>query len=115
MTNLGFPEKNSLEADWVDKVISIAEKISFILILIPFCSMALWILTPIFLDGDYFFFFPTAMFSFFPTGIIALLVQMFRIGRKRPSNNFSIFMFVSSLITIFIGSLACMAIYVVTS
>jgi hypothetical protein len=115
MTKLELPDQKSLEANWVDKVISIAEKISFIVMLFPFGSMALWILTPIFLEGDYFIFFPTAMFSFFPAGIFALLVQIFRIGRKRPANNFSIFLFVASLITTLIGSLACMAIYVVTS
>ena len=113
MANTELLEKNNSEANWVDKVVSIAEKISLIVLLIPFGSMASWVLASSFLEGDFFFFFPTAMFSFFPAGIFALFVQIFRIGKKRPANDFSIFMFVSSLITVLIGSLACMAIYVV--
>ena len=113
MTNIELPNQNSLEANWIDKVISSVERISFVGMLIPFGSMVLWIFTSSFLEGDYFFFFPTAMFSFFPTGIFALIIQIFRISRKRPANNFSIFMFMSSLVTVLIGLLACMAIYAV--
>ena len=114
MANTELPEQNRSEVNWVDKVIVIVEKISLFVMLIPFGSIALWVLASSFLEGDFFFFFPTAMFSFFPAGVFALLVQIIRIGRKRPANNFSVFMFVSSLITVLIGSFACMAIYAIT-
>jgi hypothetical protein len=107
-TNINTPDTN-----WIDKVIRIVEILSLVLLAIPFGSIALSILTSLFLDGDYFFFFPVAMFLFFPTGIFALLVQIFRITRKHPASSFNKFMLNFSIFTVIVGIFACMAIFVV--
>jgi hypothetical protein len=105
--------KDMPNTNWIDKIIRIFEILSLILLAIPFGSMALWILASSFLDGDYFFFFPTAMFLFFPTGIFSFLVQLIRITRKRPASSFNRFMLGFSIFTVSVGVFACMAIYVV--
>ena len=114
-TNSESPNINKQDTNLIDKITSVLEKLSLVLLVIPFGSMALWILTSIFSDGDYFFFFPIAMFLFFPTGFFALSVQLFRIITKRPVNPFNGLMLGCSIITIVVGIFACMAIYVVTS
>jgi len=106
--NIGIQNTN-----WIDKVIRIFEILSLILLAIPFGSMALWMLASSFLDGDYFFFFPTAMFLFFPTGVLAFLIQLIRITRKRPASSFNRFMLGFSIFAVIVGVFACMAIYVV--
>jgi hypothetical protein len=111
--NAESPNINKPDSNLVDKAIRIVEILSLVFLVIPFGSMVLWILASSFLEGDYFFFFPTAMFLFFPTGIFALLVQLFRIARKRPANSFNRFMLGFSIITFIVGLFACMAIYVV--
>ena len=103
------PNKN-----WIDKIIGSLEILSLVLMAFPFGCIALWILASEFLVGDYFFFFPTAMFTFLPAGLFALFVQLFRIVSKRPSSLFSTLLFRSSIITIIIGILAWMAIFVAT-
>jgi hypothetical protein len=103
---------NPSNKSWIDKLIRSLEILSFVLIAFPFASMALWILTSAFLKGDYFFFFPIAMFTFLPTGIFALLVQLFRALVKRKLSLFGFLLLGSSIITIFIGIIAWMAIYV---
>jgi hypothetical protein len=107
------PNLNKLDTHWIDKFIHVIEIFSLVLLIMPFGSMALSILTSTFLEGDYFFFFPTAIFLFFPIGIFALLIQLFRIARKHPANSFNKFLLGFSIITTILGVFACMAIFVV--
>jgi hypothetical protein len=111
-TNAESPNINKTDTDLIDKITSVVEKTSLILLVVPFGSIVLWIFTDIFLEARYFFFFPTALFLFFPTGFFALLIQLFRITRKRPINPFNGLMLGFSIITVFIGILACMLLYV---
>lgn len=97
-----------------DRLIHIFETLSLALMAIPFASMALWILGSAFLEGDYFFFFPVAMFTFLPAGMFALGVQLARLVRKRPASLFGTFMVGASIFTIIIGILGWMAVYVAT-
>lgn len=104
---------NESSTNWIDKILRFFEIVSYIFLIIPFGSMALYFFTSS-LKGDYFFFFPIAMFLFFPAGIFAFLMQSLRTMRKKPVNNFNNIIYGFSIFTIVIGCLAWMAIYVVT-
>lgn len=114
-TNTESANMNNLSSNWIDKGIRIIEILSLVFLVVPYGSMALWILASEFLHGDYFFFFPTALFLFLPTGIFALLVQLIRIARKHPANSFNRFVLGFSKFTVFIGVFAYMLIFAVTN
>ena len=110
MSDLESDNLNKQSQNISDKLLFFAERLSFILIFIPFLSIILWI----FLRYEYFFFFPIAMFTFLPTGVFALLIQRIKIFRKHPYNELSSFIYGMSILATGIGILAYMAIYVVT-
>ena len=93
-----------------DKFLFLAEKLSFVVIFIPFVSIILWV----FLKDQYFFFFPIAMFTFFPTGILAWAIQRIRISRKHPQSGFSSFTHGMGILATTIGVFMCLAICVTT-
>jgi len=106
------PTINNPPANWIDKVITVVEMLSLVLLIIPFGGIAWLFLTEIFLGDSYFPIFSMSMFLFLPTGIFALLVQRIRIARKRPAGLFNRFMLGASIFTVIVGVFACMAIYV---
>jgi len=106
------PNVNSPQANWIDKVISVVEMFSLVLLVVPFGGIAFLIFTEIFLGDSYFPIFSISMFLFFPTGAFALLVQLIRIARKRPTSSFNRFVLGFSVFTVIVGIFACMAIYV---
>jgi len=114
-TNTESADTNKSHSNWIDKGIRIIEILSLVFLVIPYGSMMLWMLASAFLQGDYFIFFPIALFLFLPTGIFALLVQLIRTARKRPANSFNRFMFGFSKFTVFIGVFAYMLIFAVTN
>jgi hypothetical protein len=100
----------------IDRIESILQIISIALIAIPFCSMAIFLFFPsIVPDEDYFSFFLAALYLFLPSGVLAFLVQILRIIRKRTINTFGLVILVLSIPTMCVGILAYMAIYIVTS
>jgi hypothetical protein len=111
-TTTDSPNINSPQANWIDKVISVFEMFSLVLLIIPFGGIAWLIITEIFLGDSYFPIFSMSMFLFLPIGVFALLVQLIRIARKRTTSSFNKFMLGSSIFTVIVGVFACMAIYV---
>lgn len=97
-----------------DKTFRIVERISFLLLIVPYAMLMSSILLDIFTIGDYFVLFPIALLSFFPIGIFAILIQIIRKIQKNPPDHLNGLVFVCSLITVIIGVLAYMLIYVVT-
>ena len=93
--------------------VSVVEKLSFLLLVIPFASLTLGILSEIFFGDQYFFLVSISGFLFLPTGIFALLIQLFRIAKKRPANLLNTLILIISVITTVVGVIACMAIYVI--
>jgi hypothetical protein len=96
------------------KTFRIIEKISSILLVIPYAIMMSYILFYVFARVDYFILFPISLFSFFPIGIFAFLIQILRKIQKGPPDPLNGLFLVCSLITVIIGVFAWMLIYVVT-
>lgn len=111
-TDTKFSSKG--KANLIDKIISIAEILSALLLVVPYASIAAWLFSSFFLEKEYFIFFPTALLLFLPTGIFSLFVQFFRIIRikKTPITPFNGFMLGGSVLNVIIGIFAYMLLYV---
>lgn len=99
---------------WINRIIKIFEILSIVFLIAPYGSMGFYIFASSFWAGDYFIFFPIAMFLFLPAGVVSFLFQTLRNYRKQPMHGFNTFIHGFSVLTIIIGCLAWMAIYVVT-
>jgi hypothetical protein len=103
----GLLDKKSL----VDRIVKTFEIISLVLITIPYCFIVLSMLLSSVPGKDYFILFPYGLVAIFPTGILALIVQILGRLRKQPISKLSEFALNASKVTIVFGIFAYMLIY----
>lgn len=78
--------------DLLDQITGGAEMLSLMLLGVPFGCMAALILVTLLLPADYLFLPWPILRLLLPAALFVLLVQLWRIRRKRPADKFSKFM-----------------------